>query len=302
MMIVARREYPMRHFASVVVAGTFVAAVAYAQSTPTCSCPTETTPLYANSGGDVAQLLWKFEAYRKRAAGSDAQSKQVICYVKHVENRSAGEVRDVLWDVAGYRRDSIRARAASPSCIDYAGEIKAAPEQGPLYYSVASHYDTAVQPPENGWLRKTADATASETSPPLRSDFVLDTKGKDGRSLSSHVMIISSASFDGKIGLFSFDIANDGESPIGVFLNVPAVPEMYKDVPVAKETVYLKPNERRTFKSALPQRPEFSPATIVFYSEDGKQAGLETAGFYVPVAGKQIRSDEELWSRTDRTR
>jgi hypothetical protein len=296
MFAAQRGLFFMRRFFSVAAIGIVFGAGAYAQSTPTCSCPTNSAALYKNFGGDSSPLLWRFEAYRKIPAGANGQLTQVICYVKQVENRSADEVRDVLWDVAGYRRDAVRPHASSPSCIDYAGEMKSAPDQGPLYHSVASSYDTAVEPPLIGWLPKKAEAVAPRTPPPLRSDFVLDTRGRDGRLMLSHVMIVSSASYDGKIGLFSFEIANEGEGPVGVFLNVRAVPEMYKDVPAAEEPFYLKAKERVIFKTALPQRPEFSPATIVIYGEDRKQAALETGGFYVPVEGKQRRSDEELWS------
>jgi hypothetical protein len=268
-------------------------ATASAQ-TPTCSCPTSTQALYRNGGGDASPLLWRYEAYRKSPAS--AQAKQVICYVRHVENRSPNEVADVLWGVAGYSLDIIPGGVARPSCTDVLGEMKPAPERGPLYHSVASRYDTTVLPPESGWVTKAAEATTTtDNNPPLRSDFVLDTRRKDGQLQSSHVTIESSATYDGKIGAFSFNISNDGEGSVGVFLNVRAVPEMYKDVPAAEKPFFLKPNERVTFKTFVAQRPEFSPATIVFYGEDGKQAAMGTGGFYVPRIGKQIRSDEELW-------
>jgi hypothetical protein len=289
----SQRGTAMTGFASIACVA-FIGTVANAQ-TATCSCPTKTTPLYMNGGGDASPLMWRFEAYRKSPAPNSGQGKQVICYVRHVENRSGDEVRDVFWGVAGYSQDIIPGRAARPSCADFPGEMRQAVDRGPLYHGVSSRYDTTVLPPESGWFPKTAQATASEDSPPLRSDFVLDTRRKDGRLQSSHVTIESSASYDGKIGAFNFDIANDGEGPVGVFLNVRSVPEMYKDVPAAEKPFFLKPNERVRFKTLLPQRPEFSPATIVFYGEDGKQAGMGTGGFYVPTAGKQIRSDEELW-------
>jgi hypothetical protein len=294
-MAESQRGTIMSVFASI-AAAMLLGTGANAQ-TATCSCPTRTVALYKNAGGDASPLLWRFEAYRKSPAS--AQGKQIICYVRHVENRSADEVRDVFWGVAGYSRDAIPKGAERPSCADFAGEMKPTPDHGPLYHGLSSRYDTTIVPPESGWFPKTAQATATENSPPLRSDFVLDTRRKDGRLQSSHVTIESSASYDGKIGLFSFDIANDGEGPVGVFLNVRAVPEMYKDVPVAEKPFFLGSKERKTFKTFVAQRPEFSPATIVFYGEDGKQAAMGTAGFYVPTAGNQIRSDEELWrSRT----
>jgi hypothetical protein len=294
----ASRGVHMICFSMTSAGAILLSAVAYGQSIPTCSCPVTASALYRNEGGDSSPLFWKFEAYQKTPAGG--QIKQVICYVRHVENRSTDQVRDVLWDIAGYRRDVIPAGAPRPSCTDYAGEMKTAPDQGPLYFGISSRYDTAVTPPESGWVTtKKAEATF-ETSPPLRSDFILDTRGKDGRLLPSHVMIESAASYDGKIGFFSFDIINDGERSVGIFLNVRAVPEMYKDVPPIERPVYLKPKERVIFKTAVAERPEFSPATIIFYGEDGKQAAMETAGFYVPISGTQMKSDEELWRSTPR--
>ena len=66
--------------------------------TPDCNCPLQTTALYENFGGHADPLVWKFSAYQKALA--NPQQKQIICYVKHVENKSAQEVRDILWDVA----------------------------------------------------------------------------------------------------------------------------------------------------------------------------------------------------------
>jgi hypothetical protein len=175
--------------------------------------------------------------------------------------------------------------------------MKATLEHGPLYHGLSSEADnTTVRPPEDGWLVKKVEAVF-ENSPPLKSDFTLDTRGKDGRLRLSHVIIESSAAFDGKIGFFSFDIVNDGEGAVGVFLNIRALPEMYKYVPAAEGPFYLKPKERVTFKTSVPDRPQFAPATVVFYSEDGSQAALDTAGFYVPATGKVMKSDEELWKR-----
>jgi hypothetical protein len=221
----------------------------------------------------------------------------VICYVRHVENQSNSEIKDIQWDVAGYRRDVIPAHTPRPSCVDYAGEMKSTPQQGPLYYGVSPQpYPTSVQPPEAGWVPKKEASTASDNvTPPLRSDFVLDTRAKDGSLQSSHVRIESTASFDGKFGFFSFDITNDGAGSVGVFLNIPSVPAMYGDVPVAEKPYFFEPKQRVIFKTALQERPEFAPATVVFYGADGKPAALETAGFYVPSTGKPIRQDDELW-------
>ncbi len=72
---------------------------------------------------------------------------------------------------------------------------------------------------------------------------------------------------------------------------------MYRDVPVVEKPYFLDANERKTFKTALEEKPQFVPATIVFYGADGNQAALETAGFYVPSTGKPVKSDEELWRR-----
>jgi hypothetical protein len=115
----------------------FVEPSRYGQTTATCSCLTGTRPLHANSGGDSSPLIWKFEAYRKRSGGD--QQKQVICYVRQVENDSRDEIRDILWHVAGYRRDVIPAHAPRSSCTDYAGEMRSSLQQGPLYHGVSSH-------------------------------------------------------------------------------------------------------------------------------------------------------------------
>jgi hypothetical protein len=270
--------------------------ISYAQG-PICSCPTGTPALYANQGGDSTPLLWRFEAYQKEPPGS--RQKQIICYVKHVENRSANDVRDILWDVAGYRRDVIRSNMARPSCVDYEGGMKLAPDRGPLHHGVSSQpYDTTVRAPESGWLNRTAQAASDQTlldHRPLKSDFVLDTRAKDGQLRTSHVSVESLASYDGKVGVFTFNIANDGDGALAVFLNVPLTPQMYKDVPIAEKPVFLRPKERVSFKAMLSGRPEVAPGTVVFYGEDGNQAAQETAGFYVPAGGKSIRSDEDLW-------
>jgi hypothetical protein len=297
-MAALQRGFLMSAPASTAVA-ILLGAAANAQ-TATCSCPTKTPALYQNNGGDSSPLLWRFEAYRKASAG--ARNDQIICYVRHVENTSPNEVRDVFWSVAGYSQDVIPAGAPRPSCVDFPGKMKDAPERGPLYHGISSQYDTTINPPASGWIVKSAQNAAeapSSDSPPLRSDFVLDTRRKDGRLQSSHVTIESSASYDGKVGAFTFDVTNDGEGPVGILLNVPAFPEMYKDVPV-KEPFFLGPKERKKFITLVAQRPEFSPATIIFYGEDGKQAAMGTGGFYAPVAGKQLRSDEELWGTKKR--
>src|SRR4029077_4940011 len=164
------------------------------------------------------------------------------------------------------------------------------------YHGVSSQdYDTAVQPPELGWLPTKSASIASEGTPALTSDFVLDSRGKDGRLQVSHVRIESAASYDGKFGIFVFDVVNDGAGVLGVLLNIPSLPEMYKEVPIVEKPFFFKPKQRITFKIALQERPEFVPATVVFYGEDGTQAALETAGFYAPSNGKPIRSDDELW-------
>jgi hypothetical protein len=215
-MVAALRDFVMARCAPVFGFVTLFAAIAYAQTTPGCSCLTG-TKLYTNDGGDGRPLRWKFEAYRKNQG-----EHQLICYVRDVENRSDDAVRDVLWDVAGYRRDGIRAHMALPSCVDYAGEMKSSPVQGPLYHGVTSQaYDTSVRPPEAGWVPRKDASAASDTPPPLMSDFVFDTRGKDGLLQASHVRIESSASFDGKVGFFSFDVTNDGLATVGVFINMP---------------------------------------------------------------------------------
>jgi hypothetical protein len=253
--------------------------------------------LYSNFGGDSAPLNWRFEAHTKRL-GTGAQSKQVICYTRQVENRSSLVVTDVLWIVAGYRRDLVAAGAVRPSCNDYPGDIKQSVDQGPLHHGVSSQpYDTTVRPPESGWgNEKTAEAEADTAPPPLRSDFLLDTRGKDGIVQTSHVVIEASANYDGKSSVFSFRISNDSSGTVGFMLNLRSLPGMLKDVPAVEKPYFLEPKRDVTFTSAAIGRPDFAPTTIVFYGGDGKEAALETAGFYVPQGGKLLRSNEQLWN------
>jgi hypothetical protein len=295
MTIRARWARDMSRLACATAFLTLLEAVAYGQDIRTwCSCPIETTALYRNSGGDSSQLQWRYEAYQKSPAS--AQLRQTICYLRSVENRSVDYLTDILWDVAGYTQDTVPARATRGFCNDYPGEMKSAPEQGPLYYNVPRQpYPTTVLPPESGWYPKKAAASTAEASPSLRADFLLDTRDRDGRLRPTHVTIESTASYDGKLGFLSIDVANDGESALGVFLNIPLKPEMYADIPIAEKPYFLQPKQRVIFKTLIPERPEFAPATVVFYGGDGKQAAMGTAGFYVPTSGKPQRSDEDLW-------
>jgi hypothetical protein len=271
-----------------------VSTILYAQ-TPLCSCPTTGAAVYMNSGGDSSPLNWKFEA-RNKTIGSRPQSKQVICYTRQVENRSSLDVTDVLWRIAGYKRDLIIAGGVRPSCNDYPGEIKQTVDQGPLHHGVSSQaYDTTVRPPESGWYETKAQVEADDV-PPLRSDFVLDTRAKDGSLRTAHVVMEAAANYDGKSSVFNFRVANNGDGVVGFLLNLRALPQMFKDVPAVERPFYLGPKENVTFKSASMGRPEFAPTTVVFYGEDGQEAALETAGFYVPQGGKLLRSNEQLWS------
>jgi hypothetical protein len=292
----SKRRLMPRLASTLVVFPIVLLAVASAAQTPTCSCPTQKSPLYGNSGGDSTPLLWRFESYEKVIAHP---RRKVICYVRHVENKSTADVWDISWDVAGYRRQVIPARTPRPSCVDYEGEMKATIVQGPLHYGVSSqHYDTAVRPPEEGWVPKKTTSAEMLGTQSLRSDFVLDTQDKEGGLQTSHVIIDSSATYDGKRAVLVFNISNDGKGMLGIFLNIRALPQMYKDVPAAEKPFYLKPNDKVVFKTVVEEKPEFVPATVIFYDANGKQAGLETAGFYVPASGKPMHSDETLWAIT----
>jgi hypothetical protein len=152
-----------------------VGAASDAQS-PSCGCP-NARPIQARAEGDGSPLNWAFSAIL-RAAPSDPSRPRIICYYKMVENRSAQEVRDILWRVAGYQRTVIPPNSSRPACVDFAGEIKTAPEQGPLNFGTSSQaYDTTVWQPATGWLPK---STATETTSfePLRSQFSFDTETK----------------------------------------------------------------------------------------------------------------------------
>jgi hypothetical protein len=62
-----------------------------------------------------------------------------------------------------------------------------------------------------------------------------------------------------------------------------------------QKPVFLQPKSRLVFKSLVPGRPEFEPATVVIFGPDGNRAAQETAGFYVPQKGVTALSDEGLW-------
>jgi hypothetical protein len=267
-------------------------AVAAAQ-TDTCSCPTTKTPLFSDYGGNGRPLHWKFEVY---------ENGKLTCYAKHVENRSTRDVTDVFWEVANYDQDRLAARSDGEACQNYPGEPKSTVVTGPLHHNVSSQsYPTTVKPPDAGWLSKQAQAVSpGEVGPSLRADFVLDTRNEDGRFGKSHVTIRSSAFYDGKVSTFTFDISNDGQSPIGIFINIPATPQMYEDVPAAEKPFFLKADQQVVFKTTVSAKPEFAASTVVFYGGDGKQAAQQTAGFYAPSTGKRMRSDEQLWKSRGR--
>ena len=99
----------------------------------------------------------------------------------------------------------VRIRRSSPSCVDFPGEIKPAPDQGPLNFGPSAQaYDTTVWPPKSGWLPKSVvtEAMSFET---LRSEFVFDTEydrndDKTGAKTIvytySNIVIKSSAAYD----------------------------------------------------------------------------------------------------------
>jgi hypothetical protein len=278
----------MPRLTSILAFSLCLGAVASAQ-TDSCSCPTSKTALFKDFGGSANPLRWKFEVY---------ENGKLTCYVKHVENGSTGDVTDVFWEVANYERDVMAARSADPTCVNYPGEAKATPVPGPLYYNVSlsQSYPTTVKPPDAGWLSKTAQAASpTEVGPPLRADFVLGTRNKDGQLGRTHVTIQSSAFYNGEVSTFNFDISNNGPDPVGIFMNIPATPQMYKDVPAAEKPFFLEAKKQVVFKTSVSAKPEFGPSTVVFYGGDGKQVALETAGFYVPSIGRPLRSDEQLW-------
>jgi hypothetical protein len=299
-MVVSGRVILMPRLATSLVFLAALSLASYAQTSSPCGCSGRS--VYSNSGGEDSHLTWKFDAIQKNT--SDATDQKVICYVRNVTNHSPSEVRDVRWDVAKYRRAAIPANAPRPTCNEYIGEINPRLEQGPLHHGVSSQaYDTTVRPPESGWLTKQAQSVEFYDpdrkylpAPVLKSTFVFDTRGKDGRLLEAHVLIESSTIFKGPFSLLTFGIANDGDGIVGILLNIRALPNMYANVPAAEKPFYLKPKSRVTFQSEVPDRAAFAPATVVFYNEDGKEAALETAGFYVPATGKTILPDEALWS------
>src|SRR5262245_48081365 len=103
----AVRRGALRRMTSIIGIFTCLGAVASAQ-TDSCSCPTATTPVYRNFGGDSRPLRWVFEAYEKG---------RLICFVKNVENKSMADVTDVYWEVAHYERDVMAPHSDRPSCV-----------------------------------------------------------------------------------------------------------------------------------------------------------------------------------------
>jgi hypothetical protein len=199
-----------------------------------------------------------------------------------------------------YQRTAIAAKTTRPSCVDFAGEMKAAPDQGPLNFGVSSQaYDTTVWPPKSGWLPKSAEARAVSFEP-LRSEFWFDSRtNKDGELAKSVVVIKSSAYYDEsqKSGYVAFNIENQGNADVAVSLNIPLDVTTEKFIRPVEYSFREKPT---TYKIPITESPELKMSTIIFYSlEDGKAssvAALETAGLYVPAKGKMRFLDEQLWT------
>jgi hypothetical protein len=239
--------------------------------TPDCNCPTQKQALYSNHGGDGMPLNWSFGSYDNPQPQYPQQ--KIICYVRRVQNKSARSVGDVWWIVAHFQRDLIPPNLPPRStCNNYTGDMKSSLDHGKLEHSVSSWYDTDVRPPESGWNIKKAEAVPPKAVPPnlapLRSDFILDTTARDGRILTSHISIVSSAENNGEISSFNFNINNDGDATVGVLMNIRSVPSMYKDIPGLETPFYIKPKSREKFKTELASKlnqPESGSATVIFF-------------------------------------
>ena len=269
-----------------------IGATSDAQS-PSCSCGPG-TEFVARADGDASPLEWAFSAVQKDPGSPDRA--RLICYKKLVENKSGDEVRDIYWRVAGYKRAFIPPSAARPSCVDYRGEIKSAPENGPLNFGTSSQaYDTTVWPPVSGWK---TDAASSEAGSflPLKAEFLFDIRGEKGGHSESHIVITSSAFYDTKekTGTVIFDINNEGNSDVGMFMNIPIPQKPFYPKGMVSPYVSIA-HKQTTFKIPVDEPPRFKPTTIIFYDTDGQIAALETAGLYVPASGKPLYSDYELW-------
>jgi hypothetical protein len=92
-------------------------------------------------------------------------------------------------------------------------------------------YNGQVWPPVGGWKTDTVWVEASSFVP-LKSEFLFDTKMKTGQVLESHIVIRSSAVYDPKekSGTLFFDIKNEGQSDIRMFMNIPVSPDTDKDL------------------------------------------------------------------------